>query len=365
MKYCSLCSSEYRQGMELCATCDARLVDSLASLESMSNPPALLWLGKDAIEFDLIAGTLRASRIPAYAEEGLRGLVGSLLKSVSKIHVLQSDLDRSLSVAADAIARRANGFGETQTCFACHAEVSAAFAVCPKCKSVLMVERKEKPEMAEAHSALDSRVLKYCPICDAEYRAEHERCSVCGVELVPEEYRGRPLTEKGRNERIEMVWRSGDPVAVSEAIRILRDEGIRHHVLATRDHLIFELGMPRPKYAIHVFQSDAETARQLLSGIRETTPFGIESLSSDLLEASELQAVPPKHPWIPAAATTEVWNGEDAAVAKLLIDCFMENRIGVRRAGKEPGVLHLLVMAPDEAAAREIIREVVEGSPLG
>jgi len=231
---------------------------------------------------------------------------------------------------------------------------------------VLMVERKEKPdEMAESKLASDSRVLKYCPICDAEYRAEHERCSVCGVELVPEEYRGRPLTEKERKERIEMVWRSGDPVAVSEAIRILRDEGIRHHVLATHDHLVFELGMPRPKYAIRVFQSDAKAARQLLSGIRETTPFGIESLSPDLLEASELQPVPPKHPWIPAAATIEVWSGEDAAVAKLLINCFMENRIDVRRAGREPGVVRLFVMAPDEAAAREIIREVVERSPLG
>ena len=51
---------------------------------------------------------------------------------------------------------------------------------------------------------------KYCPLCDAEYSAAHAQCTVCGVDLVPEELRGRPLDEQQRKERIIVVWRGGE-----------------------------------------------------------------------------------------------------------------------------------------------------------
>jgi hypothetical protein len=54
----------------------------------------------------------------------------------------------------------------------------------------------------------------------------------------------------------------------------------------------------------------------------------------------------------------EIWNGEDASLAELLDACLRENRIDVRRSGREPGTLRLFVTAQDETAAREIIREV-------
>src|SRR5882724_3678872 len=112
--------------------------------------------------------------------------------------------------------------------------------------------------------------MKYCPLCDAEYGDAHERCSVCGIDLVPEVMRGRPLDERQRKEKIQVVWRGGDPVAVSEVINTLREAGIRHHVQPTYEHLVFELGMPRPKYAVRVFASDAAKAKELLSDIRES-----------------------------------------------------------------------------------------------
>ncbi len=71
----------------------------------------------------------------------------------------------------------------------------------------------------------------------------------------------------------------------------------------------------------------------------------------------------PEHQWNPAAATVEIWSGEDGALAELLEACLRENRIGVRREGGEPGPLRLLIMPADEPAAREIIREVREATP--
>ena len=118
--------------------------------------------------------------------------------------------------------------------------------------------------------------MKYCPLCDAEYAASHEQCSVCGVDLVPEELRGHPLDEQQRNEKIVVIWRGGDPLAVSEVISALRDAGIRHHVQPTNEHMVFELGMPRPKYAVRVFSSDAAKAKEMLSDIRESPPFALD-----------------------------------------------------------------------------------------
>jgi hypothetical protein len=204
--------------------------------------------------------------------------------------------------------------------------------------------------------------MKYCPLCDAEYAASHAQCTVCGVDLVPEELRGQPLDERQRNERIVVIWRGGDPLAVSEVINTLREAGIRHHVQPTNDHMVFELGMPRPKYAVRVFASDAAKARELLADIRESAPFGL----NDTAHAEEESAIShdrPGHDWNPAAATVEIWTGEDAALAELLEACLHENQIGVRREGTEPGPLRFLVMPADEVPAREIIREVHDATP--
>jgi hypothetical protein len=50
-------------------------------------------------------------------------------------------------------------------------------------------------------------------------------------------------------------------------------------------------------------------------------------------------------------------------LAKLLEDCFQENRIPCRRQGLAPGKLRYFVLPSDESAAREIIREVTEATP--
>jgi hypothetical protein len=206
--------------------------------------------------------------------------------------------------------------------------------------------------------------MKYCPLCDAESGDAQERCSVCGIDLVPEQLRGRPLDEQQRKGKIEVVWRGGDPVAVSEVINTLREAGIRHHVQPTFEHLVFELGMPRPKYAVRVFASNAAQAKELLSDIRESAPFALsEKEAAAPGPEAAIAPLPPAHEWKSAAAIAEVWNGHDSALADLLETCLRENQIGARRDGAEPGQLRLLVMPVDESRAREIIREVREAMP--
>ena len=210
--------------------------------------------------------------------------------------------------------------------------------------------------------------MNYCPLCDAEYREGFSICADCGVGLVSAEHR-RLLRKTESSEPIDMVWKSGDPVALSQAIAVLREAGIQHDVKATHDHFVFELGMPRPKYEVRVFRSDAQRARELLEPIYQSSPFALrepgEEEAQEAREAEEAEKIEERRAagWNPKEATAEIWSGEDAGLARILEDCLRENRIGFRREGAEPGTLRLFVMPADAGAAREIIREVLEATP--
>jgi hypothetical protein len=334
----------------------------LDSEEALANAPRLLWKGKDQGEFEAVVNALRNREVPAFIEERPAG-IGGLTRSESQIHVLSEDFNRALTGAAVAIQAASSARHSTQTCHACAQECSALLAACPFCKATLIVEREKRVDAVRRTSVQRQSLMKYCPLCDAEYSEAHTGCTICGVELVPEELRGQPLNERQRKERIELVWRGGDPAAVSEVIHALREAGIRHHVQATNDHLVFELGMPRPKYAVRTLTSDAVLAKGLLVDIREASPFVGTEASALALGDEPMEQTSPEHVWKPAAASVEIWDGEDAALSQLLQDCLRENSIGVRCEGQSPGTMRLRVMPADEVRAREIIREVREASP--
>jgi hypothetical protein len=359
MKYCPLCGDEYKEGVHSCAQCGASLVASLDADKERANRGRLLWSGRDFAEFDLVAATLREAQIPARKQRALGGLVGSIIRRASTIHVLLTDLARALESVLASLAGRPTQSGREQICYNCSTACSAYLAICPSCKAELIVE----PVAAgSSSSAAVTDPLKYCPLCSAEYTRTHERCTVCGVDLVAGESLGTPQTEAERNDRLELVWRGGDPAALSLAVATLRDAGIRHHVQSSSDHLIFELAMPRPKYNLRVLQGDAERARRVLADVQESPFFGAQ-MSPDFPEGSAPSVEAPSSPWNPAAANAEIWSGEDAAFARLLEACLSENRIRVRRQGVEPGVQRLLVLTTNESRAREILREIVEGTP--
>jgi hypothetical protein len=362
MKYCPLCAAEYKEDRDRCSSCGAALVNSLAAQEVRKNPPRLLWIGGSSAEFDAVAGALREAGIPALVEEGPARILQRLLNSESQICVLQNDFPRALQTAAAAIAALPES-RNVQNCYQCASQCSAALTVCPKCSAVLILERPPKQQTAATEETSLHQTLKYCPLCDAEYASNYQHCTVCGVELVPEEMRGRPFSQQGLKEKIVIIWRGGDPAAVSHVVSLLRAAGIRHHVESTHDYFVFGLAMPRPKYTVRVLQNDAERAKALLSGITDSPFFGAE-ISLDFPEDLPAQPRSVERRWNPAAATVEIWSGDDAAMGKLLEDCLRENCIGFRREGREPGKLRLFVTNTDEVRAREILREIREGTPL-
>lgn len=207
----------------------------------------------------------------------------------------------------------------------------------------------------------------FCPLCTAEYRKGFTRCADCDVELVASLEK-----ENSTDDPLKLVWRGSDPVAFSRVISALRAAGVPHHSKSTQDHLVFGLGIPRPRYEVRVLQSDLAMAKDLVAPIRETLPFETEKSLQSVGEQTEIPPVaggghstasPEK--WESRWATVEVWCGDDAALAKTLQDCLAENTIGVRVEGKSPGPLRLFVRREETSTAREIIREVLEGTPPG
>src|SRR3984957_14630788 len=149
--------------------------------------------------------------------------------------------------------------------------------------------------------------MKYCPVCDAEYADSHAMCSVCSVELVPEELRGQPLDERQRKEKIVLAWKGGDPLAVSGVIHILRDAGIRHHVQPTNEHLVLGWLSARPKYAVRLFSSDVWGARELLSNVLEIIPSACDERVERDANSNDDRARATDHDFQPKEATTVVW----------------------------------------------------------
>jgi hypothetical protein len=362
LKYCPLCAAEYRQQVENCSSCGAALVASLQAEEVRANPPRLLWIGGDTVEFDLVAGALRDAGIPELVEESPTRIFQKLLNSESQICVLQNDFDRAVQIASQSIAARPDLRGAVQKCHHCGTDCSASLASCPNCCATLIIERKAEKKNFSPEGTAIKHESKYCPLCNAEYPASFESCTVCGVELVPEGMRGIPLTEQSKKDRLVIVWRGGDPVAVSMAVSLLREAGIRHHVESTHDYFVFELAMPRPRYTVRVLQADSQQAGEVLAGVTDSPFFGV-GISPDFPVEESVPVPTVSSNWNLAAATVEVWAGEDAALARVLEDCLQENRVGFRREDGEGRRIQLCVMPADESAAREIIREILEATP--
>jgi len=67
--------------------------------------------------------------------------------------------------------------------------------------------------------------------------------------------------------------------------------------------------------------------------------------------------------WYPEDATLEVWGGNPKDKGFVVEMSLKENRINYRVAMESDELKRVFVMPEDEARAREIVREIVEGTP--
>jgi hypothetical protein len=237
-----------------------------------------------------------------------------------------------------------------------------------------------------------------CPRCKAEYRDGFTSCADCHVDLVWElpkraiemrqtgelgEYRVAGGPGDPNEDPFCSFWKGNDPRLHVELCGVLDDAGIPHNTVHRRDHLFnlhnyfaYEVGVPFSMY---------EWAGKVVKeayGVEDVTDAGVRELQwfADRLGRAipcyrKLpESLTPREkeniPGPPSArgetdgyrATVKIWSTEVGEPSDFLVAALHENGIRCRfdSSGRRTG---LYVLPEDEARAREIVREVVEGEP--
>lgn len=233
-----------------------------------------------------------------------------------------------------------------------------------------------------------------CPRCKAEYRPGFTRCADCDVDLVWElpkhaiemrqtgedgEYRVAGGPGDSNEDPFCSFWKGDDPRVHVELCGVLDDAGIPHNTVYRRDHLFnlrnyaaFEVGVPFSMYerAENVVKEAYGTEDVADVGAQEVQLLAerpVRKLPETLTPPDEQNIPGPPSAgegadWFPEDATLKVWSTESGEPSEFLVAALHEN--GIRcRLEKNGQRAELYVLPEEEARAREIVREVVEGQP--
>ncbi len=233
-----------------------------------------------------------------------------------------------------------------------------------------------------------------CPRCKAEYRPGFTHCADCDVDLVWElpkhaiemrqtgedgEYRVAGGPGDPNEDPFCSFWKGDDPRVHVELCGVLDEAGIPHNTVYRRDHLFnlrnyaaFEVGVPFSMY------ERAENVVKEAYGTEDVADVGaqeVQLLAERPIRKLPERLTPPDEDNIPGPpnagegadwfledATVKVWSTESGEPSEFLIAALHEN--GIRcRLEKSGQRAELYVLPEEEAHAREIVREVVEGRP--
>jgi hypothetical protein len=231
----------------------------------------------------------------------------------------------------------------------------------------------------------------YCPICRAEYRPGFTHCADCGVPLVEHLIARKPPGSPVVPDSTDVLWTGTDSGIYGTLTDALTAEKIEFH---GRVHEVGPLpGLKTSVYAILVHPNDRSAANRVLGHLQHE----LELPSDDSNEVPNAilkgepdvasNAPPPDGPgeseddaislppsdyvpedFDPEQATKEVWSGDassddDAAIHDMILACLRENGIGTADHEDAASKSKILVRPSDESRAREIIREIIEGTP--
>ena len=256
-----------------------------------------------------------------------------------------------------------------------------------------------------------------CPKCRVEYRSGFKVCSDCDVPLVAwgeaalsgaNEAGGEPAATPGdpAQDSFCSFWKGTDLRVCTEVCTVLDEAGIPHKTIRRQDHLFnlnnqspYEVGVPASLYekaeaAIEAaFGTDSEDGKSALllseessasfqelvdlpleeklrGRAAEDTPTFLEQLTwKDVRGRDEgeptdtdRQARKADGEWYPEDATSRVWEGEPAEAREMIEMSLEENDIQMRWELQDEKP-KLFVLPDNEARAKEIVREIVEGAP--
>jgi hypothetical protein len=172
-------------------------------------------------------------------------------------------------------------------------------------------------------------------------------------------------SKPGLQGSLVMLWAGENPALHSVLLERLQAADIPFsdktlgddQVALTADPLPIDW-KPRFGFEVAVLSPDLPAAKELLEKLLD------EDLGDVEIPAQDRASVKEPPPVVPTGkqATVEVWSGNDDRIAQFLGAAMQENEIPfhLEHAGDQTTIR---VSATDESRAREIVREVIEGTP--
>jgi hypothetical protein len=171
------------------------------------------------------------------------------------------------------------------------------------------------------------------------------------------------------DDSLEILWRGSDPAKFTALQAALRDEAIPFWqtqvydpaggFLSSRPYYL----EATPGFEIRVHTADLQRANDALAWVENKESASVISSGPSSEEHDRLDSRNPlPYDWDPKEATSEVWSGEDEPMAEYLASALRENGIPSRIPDELGHRARLCVRPVDLTRARDIAREITEGT---
>jgi hypothetical protein len=343
--FCPQCKAEYRQGFTRCADCDVELVQNyteafrhpLAKKVAVSEKyGARLWSGIDPHFYLSLLWSLWNKKVACYGAPGKppvpKAMRGSEFGSANP-----------------------GGF-----------EVWVSEEELPLAKWILDSAReeyeKDPPADRTANMAapeVSSETTGICPLCFAEFTTSYPNCPNCGVPLRP------PPPDKGVEATARLLCNMYHPKFIVDLRNALKAAGIPYNNANLTSRGIIPGVYYASNYEVLVLDQDFERATQVMSQVLQHWEFepsaGFSHPRDSFLDYWPVRAW--RNGWLPEDIAALVWSGENIALVGGIGLALQEHEIAYRVDTDQFRTAKVFSHPEDEAQAREIIREVIEGQP--
>jgi hypothetical protein len=343
--YCPQCKVEYRQGFTRCSDCDVELVGSFP--EAVRHP-----LAKKLAVGDEYGARLWSGTDPHFYVELLRSLwnkkvacYGAPENPPIPEEVRKLQLDSSES----------GGF-----------EVWVSEGNLPLAKWILDSTKeefeKEPPEQRTTKAILPElspETTGVCPLCFGEFGAATSYCPNCGVPL--------RLTQPDQTAEnsARLLCNFRHPTFIADLRKALQTAGIPFNNANLTSAGIIPGMYYTPNYAVLVLDQDFERARRVMAQVLQHWEFEPNAGLGFSRERDPLDGYWPvratESRWLPEDISAIAWSGRNIHWLSTIGMALQENEIPYRVATEQLGTAKVFIHPEDEARAREIVQEVMEG----
>ena len=345
--YCPQCKAEYRQGFTRCADCDVELVHDyvdavrhpLAKKVAMGDEyRARLWHGTDPHFYVGLLWNLWDKNVACYGVPQYPTIVESATRSQSA-NSEPSEFEVWVSEESLPIATWILESGKEEF------------------EKDWLEQSTQIVQVAEDNAT--SKTTGVCPLCFGEFTTDSISCPNCGVPL------NSPRAEVAAKDSAWQLCNLAHPKFITELRKALQDAGIPYNNASISYGDFISGRGSGPNYEVLVFKRDFERATQVMSQVLQHWEFepsaGFGIGKDPLLDFWAPRAT--DYGWLPEDISEVVWSGTNIMSLGAIGRALQEHLIPYRVETEQLRIAKIFTHPDDEADAKNIVREIVEGRP--